>query len=291
MVNAASGTAQQIASAPLNQGTVNLRVDMDFTNRTDKATFFYSLDGSSWTAIGNTLQMSYTMPHFMGYRFGLFIMGTSSAGGYADFDHFKIGKAYNNTIAFPVTTPPVPQGPFDSSAIMKIPGKIEAENYDVGGEGKAFHDDDSQNSGAVYRQDGVDITGDEASGYKVGWTVAGEWMEYTVNIEKAGIYKWEASVSAGGDGSSFSVLLDSSLEVTDTVVIETTGSWDTYATISGTTPELPAGKHILKISTIGAFYNLDWLRFSEPTTDLKQIRRVNISKPNILNFDLLGRLR
>jgi len=99
MVNASSGTASEIASVPLNQNRVYLRIDMDFTNQTDKASFFYSLDSTTWNSIGNTLQMSYTIPHFMGYRFGLFNYATKAAGGYADFDWFKIGSAYNNLIA------------------------------------------------------------------------------------------------------------------------------------------------------------------------------------------------
>jgi beta-xylosidase len=41
--------------------------------RADTARFFYSLDGESWSAIGDGLKMSYTIPQLMGYRFGLFI--------------------------------------------------------------------------------------------------------------------------------------------------------------------------------------------------------------------------
>jgi hypothetical protein len=35
--------------------------------------------------------MAYTLPHFMGYRFGLFCYATSAAGGYGDFDGFRVG--------------------------------------------------------------------------------------------------------------------------------------------------------------------------------------------------------
>ncbi|HON11148.1 MAG TPA: family 43 glycosylhydrolase [Chitinispirillaceae bacterium] len=91
--------ATQVATAALNQNTVYLRIDMDFTNRTDKATFFYSLNGTSWTQIGNTLQMSYDMPHFMGYRFALFIYATKSTGGIADFDWYKVGSSYTDEIS------------------------------------------------------------------------------------------------------------------------------------------------------------------------------------------------
>nr|WP_154887889.1 glycoside hydrolase 43 family protein [Paenibacillus xylanexedens] len=90
MTNASSGTMTEVASVPLNQNKIYLRVICDFTNQTDKAYFAYSLNGTNWTTIGNTLQMSYTLPHFMGYRFALFNYATKSTGGYADFDFFRV---------------------------------------------------------------------------------------------------------------------------------------------------------------------------------------------------------
>ena len=40
--------------------------------------------------------MSYTLPHFMGCRFGLFNYATKKAGGYADFDYFSIQQQITN---------------------------------------------------------------------------------------------------------------------------------------------------------------------------------------------------
>lgn len=88
----------QITSVPLSQNKVFLRIDMDFTNRTDKATFFYSLDSIKWISIGNTLQMSYDLAHFMGYRFALFNYATKNIGGVADFDWFQIGSSHTQII-------------------------------------------------------------------------------------------------------------------------------------------------------------------------------------------------
>jgi arabinoxylan arabinofuranohydrolase len=34
--------------------------------------------------------MTYTLPHFMGYRFALFNFATKSTGGYVDYDYFRI---------------------------------------------------------------------------------------------------------------------------------------------------------------------------------------------------------
>ena len=80
----------EVESVPLTQSTAYFKIDCDFRNRTDKAYFYYSLDGQNWTRIGSVLQMSYTMPHFMGYRFGLFDYATETPGGHADFDYYRV---------------------------------------------------------------------------------------------------------------------------------------------------------------------------------------------------------
>lgn len=90
MVSAETDTPVEIESVPLTQHTVFLKADCDFRNRADRATFSYSLDGRKWTAIGKPLHMTYTLPHFMGYRFALFHYATAIPGGSADFDYFRI---------------------------------------------------------------------------------------------------------------------------------------------------------------------------------------------------------
>ena len=69
---------------------VYLKADCDFRSRTDRANFYYSLDGKVWTSIGKPLHMLYTLPHFMGYRFALFNFATKTAGGSVDFDYFRV---------------------------------------------------------------------------------------------------------------------------------------------------------------------------------------------------------
>jgi len=94
ITSAESDAPVEMQSVPLTGNTVHLRADCDFRDRADKARFFYSLDGKSWTPIGGTLKMAYTLPHFMGYRFALFNYATKSAGGHADFDFVHLtGKA------------------------------------------------------------------------------------------------------------------------------------------------------------------------------------------------------
>ena len=90
MVNAGSGQAIEQASIPLSVNRVYFKAKCDFRDKTDTAHFFYSLDGETWNAIGEPLKMQYTLDHFTGYRFGLFNYATKEAGGFADFDYFRI---------------------------------------------------------------------------------------------------------------------------------------------------------------------------------------------------------
>jgi beta-xylosidase len=90
MVNGASEKPDEVERIALNQEELYLKAVGNFEDRKDTARFYYSLDGENWTAIGNELKMSYTLPHFMGYRYALFNYATEETGGHVDFDFFKI---------------------------------------------------------------------------------------------------------------------------------------------------------------------------------------------------------
>lgn len=90
MVSTKGGKAVEIEKVPVAQSTVYFKAECNFKDRADIAHFFYSLDGKSWVKIGEPLKMPYTLPHFMGYRFGLFNYATKNIGGFADFDWFRI---------------------------------------------------------------------------------------------------------------------------------------------------------------------------------------------------------
>jgi beta-xylosidase len=90
MVSGESEKPVEMQRISLTQKIIYLKAECNFKDLTDKANFFYSLDGKSWKPIGSSMKMSYTLPHFMGYRYGLFAYATKTAGGYADFDFFHI---------------------------------------------------------------------------------------------------------------------------------------------------------------------------------------------------------
>ena len=90
MVSAQTGRPVVKERVPLKTKRVFLKAECDFRNLADIGYFYYSLDGKTWIPIGTPLEMEYSMPHFMGYRFGLFNYATVDPGGEADFDWFRI---------------------------------------------------------------------------------------------------------------------------------------------------------------------------------------------------------
>jgi beta-xylosidase len=88
--NAESGKAIEQERVSTLQNKIYLKAECDFTDCKDVANFFYSLNGKTWKPIGKQLKMTYTLPHFIGYRFGLFNYGKQNTGGYIDFDFYHI---------------------------------------------------------------------------------------------------------------------------------------------------------------------------------------------------------
>jgi beta-xylosidase len=90
MVSAESGSPVEVERVQLTQNVVYLKLECDFRDRADSARSFHSIDGKQWTVIGKPLRMTYTLPHFMGYRFALFNDAMKTAGGFVDFGYFRV---------------------------------------------------------------------------------------------------------------------------------------------------------------------------------------------------------
>ncbi len=112
-----------------------------------------------------------------------------------------------------------------------IPGQIDAANFDNGGEGVAYHDSSAGNSGGQYRQTDVDIEASSEGGYDVGWTTAGEWLNYTVNVANAGSYSVQLRVASPG-GASLHIGFNSASNVWKAVAIPATGGWQNWQTVT-----------------------------------------------------------
>lgn len=164
--------------------------------------------------------------------------------------------------------------PYNGTAIS-LPGTIEAENFDVCGEGLTFHDTDTKDEGeAGYRTDngGIDIRKTDAGAYVIGWTRVGEWMEYTVNVTEHGYYSCEAIVASGTTGSGIKVSLVEDGNITDlwSFAAPQTGSntWENFVGCKAeNTVELTPGKHVIRITVTGADCDIDKLNIKIEATD------------------------
>lgn len=179
----------------------------------------------------------------------------AEASGVACFKWFKEWGQEDN----PACDGSSAQAPFNGTA-ASIPGKIEAEDYDLGGEGKGYHDTDKNNNGDAYRSDGVDIKSNDADNYSIGWMAQDEWLTYTVNIADATKYHWSMNVATENDDAQFHFQLDGK-DITDKITVPNTGSYTTYQEVTGTV-NLPAGEHQLTLVIDNPYFDLDWMNFS-----------------------------
>ncbi|ACL16677.1 periplasmic copper-binding [Methanosphaerula palustris E1-9c] len=145
-----------------------------------------------------------------------------------------------------------------------VPGKIEAEDYDLGGEEIAYHDTTPGNTGGAYRQDDVDI---ETTGgiTDVGWIRDGEYLIYTLNVTKEGFYQMNARVASPNDGRSAMISVNS--QPMYSLDLPNTGSYGTYTTATFDDVYLPAGNTTVRLTFHGDGENLDWIAFApQPQT-------------------------
>ena len=256
---------RQAASQALTGSKVYLRIDFDLPIDRGTAYFYYSTDGNTWTKIGSDVKLNYDLHMFVGVRWGLFNFATKTAGGYADFDWFKVGTDYKDEIyldAAQDTTPPTPYG----DVAAKIPGKVEVENYDVGKPNKAYYDKDGDNQGKAYREDGVDIvqldSADKSKGYAIGYTNEGEWLRYTVNVAETGTYEVKVNMATPSENAGIKLYIDGKA-VTDDIIAKQNAEndWSTYSAVSAKTKEIEKGEHALKLEIVGNNVNVDWMEF------------------------------
>ena len=140
--------------------------------------------------------------------------------------------------------------------------RIEAENYDTGGEGAGYHDASPGNSGGQYRNDDVDLEPASAGGYDVGWVAPGEWLQYTVDVAAAGSYELTLHVARKVDGSQGLKVLAGGSDVTGELAVPATGAWQTWVDVKKTVT-LAAGRQQLRVVAVGSEFNLDWLELKQ----------------------------
>lgn len=186
---------------------------------------------------------------------------------------FKSGNFKFDYWYFESTKQAVPQEPFSGKAFA-IPGKIQAEDFDKPGVGRgnqSFSDKDAENHGdSDYRKDdapAVDLYKKGTDGNRVvlGYVQKDEWLEYTVDIAKAGDYTMFAAVASDG-GSTFKLSIDGE-DITGDVEVPAAKkeegeeqNFDDYNKASANVT-LPAGKHILRFTATGDWFDVDYFNF------------------------------
>jgi chitinase len=165
------------------------------------------------------------------------------------------------------------QSPYGGT-VRNLPGKIEAEHYDLGGQGVAYNDLTTGNAGSAFRTEDVDIeaTTDTGTGYNVGWIQAGEWLEYTVNVTTAGTYTLSARVAATAAGKTFHIEMDG-VNVSGTLTVPNTTGWQIWQTVTATTTSLATGQKVMRIYADQGDFNINYVDFASsgnpaPTTSI-----------------------
>jgi N-acetylneuraminic acid mutarotase len=148
------------------------------------------------------------------------------------------------------TTTPTPPPVQGSSPFRGTPWPagqpIEAEDYDLGGEGVAFHDSTPDHLGGGYRSDAVDVQPGGSNAFNVGFTRAGEWLKYTLKTPQAGPCIFTARVASAGAGGQFHVEIDGN-NLTGSLAVPDTASWTAWNTVTSGTINVPAGTHVMRI--------------------------------------------
>ena len=217
-------------------------------------------------------------------------------------------------------TPDTPQSNFGGKKLT-VPGKIQAEDFDVPGIGrksdlKSYYDLDTQNHSCTdeeklaecsnYREDTpVDIYKKADESIVVGHNQEGEWLEYTVDVKKAGDYTMFALVATDNNNAGFSMELDGKTLV-EKVDSMSTGSFDTFKLVQRNVHFDSVGQHILRMTVIGSWFDVDYFTFvegkdatdSEPkiepdqgdsTVAIKNLVKLNVEQEaDIEVFDLHG---
>jgi len=220
------------------------------TNKTGTLSVPVTGGYQSWTTVSASVNL----------EAGTQVMRVVFESGGVNLNSISVGSSGGGAPAAP--TGPTVSSPFGGSA-ASVPGTIEAERFDSGGAGVAYNDHTSGNAGGGYRATDVDIEAG-ASGYAVGWTDAGEWLQYTINVSAAGNYVMAARVASAGRGGTFHV--ETNGRKWGSLSIPDTGWWNNYQDVTATV-YLEAGVQTLRVAfdsngSSGAAGNIDFVRFS-----------------------------
>jgi hypothetical protein len=164
-----------------------------------------------------------------------------------------------NTDTSEVTITVAVQEPYGGTACA-VPGKLEAEDFDEGGNGLSWYDKSTGNRDGQYRTDvDVDINTCDEGGYYLTSTEPGEWVEYTLDVKKSGKYDLLMRVRNVSSDGAFHIDIDGE-NVSGSVAEGANDAWQTL-TVSGV--ELPQGTHVMRMTIDVKGYVFNWFEFPE----------------------------
>ena len=159
------------------------------------------------------------------------------------------------------------QDPYLGTPIA-IPGTLQVENYDNGGQNVAYYDTSTVNEGDQYgntfrSDEGVDLGSNGEGGISLGWAAAGEWLEYTVDVDSNSMdFEVSARVALGQSGTgSFRLEVDGQ-SISDSIIVPNTGGWQTWTEVTEDITLNP-GEQIIRVHIENGPMNLDRLVFTE----------------------------
>ncbi|MDA3883554.1 MAG: glycoside hydrolase family 11 protein [Bacteroidales bacterium] len=240
-------TAETTFDAP---ATINLTASASTTSGSISKVEFYN--GTTKLGEDNTAPYSYTWNNV-------------SAGTYSVTAN-AIDNS-NESLSSSAVTVSVfaPQTPYGGTA-HAIPGTIEFEEFDEGGNGNAYYDEDAGTNvdpAPNFRtNEDVEIEdcSDVGEGYNIGYTIAGEWLEYSVEVAQTGSYNLEFRVANETDAKTISLAFDGTT-IVQNLSIPATGGWQTWETVTVEDVQLTAGTQIMRL-TIG---NTDYVNLNNVT--------------------------
>ena len=143
-----------------------------------------------------------------------------------------------------------------------IPGTIEAENFDNGGQNVAYYDLSASNYGNYYRtSDYVDIQPSVENSPNIGWILAGEWMKYSISVSAAGTYTIAARIACSQYWKSFRIEMDGITIAT--VKVPYTGGTQSWQTVNIPNINLTMGDKVMRIyASTGGSYNINYIKFT-----------------------------
>ncbi len=149
---------------------------------------------------------------------------------------------------------------------MSAATRIQAEDFDTGGQGVAYNDNSGGNYGNQYRtSDGVDVqpTSDTGGGHNIGWMVAGEWLEYATLVVDPGRYDLRVRVASPNPTGALRVKL-AGVDLTGSWTFNGTGGNQTWTTLSKTV-DIPPGQQVLRLEVLTSGFNLNWIELAPAT--------------------------